>query len=538
MRTLAVCLLAGLLSLGTEAQAAPETDRFALLVGSNVGDPHEPTLQHAEDDAARLARTLLLMGDFLPDQVALMTAATASELRDALIRINARLRDHRDAILVVFYSGHADAEALHLSGTHLPLAELKGLLVGSHASSRLLIVDACRSGSLIQIKGAHPAPTFAVELLTDPAPEGFAVLTSSAATEDSQESMALGSSFFTYYLNSGLMGAADQDRDGVVTLSELYAFASSETRAATATSPAGRQTPTFQFVLGGRHDLVITRPGRRDRRVGTLRFDQPGRYVVQRWVAGGVSPPVAEVAAHERGAELALPPGRYRVTLRGDGELSERDCTVSGAQITNIEASQFSRIDVGRIVRKGGSKRSALGFALLGGWRSSEISSSSLMLGSGATLVASLREDRRWSSFEARLGLERETAVGSQGTRFDNRGLSTSLAWLIPFDWRSVTLSAGAQAGALFLRQAISLPSDQAMQVAVPATAALLPQVRSTGVSGGPLLQTDFPLGRNAYARIEADLTWCAFSSSATSPDGSRQHGAHLALMAGAAASF
>src|SRR4029077_10409603 len=136
------------------------------------------------------------------------------------------------------------------------MAELKALLVGSPAASRLLIVDACRSGSLIQLKGATPAPSFVVPAFTEPVPEGFAVLTSSAAFEDSQESAALGSSYFTYYVNSGLIGAADQDRDGAVTLSELYAFASSETRAATASSVAGTQNPTFQFALGGRHDLV------------------------------------------------------------------------------------------------------------------------------------------------------------------------------------------------------------------------------------------------------------------------------------------
>jgi hypothetical protein len=55
-------------------------------------------------------------------------------------------------------------------------------------------------------------------------------------------------------LNSGLIGGADQDRDGAVTLSELYGFASSETRAATARTLAGPQNPTFQFQLGGRRD--------------------------------------------------------------------------------------------------------------------------------------------------------------------------------------------------------------------------------------------------------------------------------------------
>lgn len=84
--------------------------------------------------------------------------------------------------------------------------------------------------------------------------------------------MALGGSFFTHYRNSGLLGAGDLNRDGAVTLSELCVFASSETRTATVSSPAGPQTPAFQFMLGGRQDLVLTRPARRDARMGILEF--------------------------------------------------------------------------------------------------------------------------------------------------------------------------------------------------------------------------------------------------------------------------
>ncbi len=116
----------------------------------------------------------------------------------------------------------------------------------------MLVVDACRSGSLIELKGAQPTQPFSVAALEEPAPEGFAVLTSSTATENAQESASLGGSFFTYYLNSGLLGAADQNRDGAVTLSELYAFASSETRAATVSSPrASKRRPFSSCWVAG-----------------------------------------------------------------------------------------------------------------------------------------------------------------------------------------------------------------------------------------------------------------------------------------------
>jgi hypothetical protein len=529
-------LAALLVALGAPAaQAEPDPARFALLVGANLGDPSEPVLRHAENDATRMAHTLRLLGGFPADQVVLMTGPTAGELRDALIRMNARVREHANAVLVVFFSGHADADAVHLAGTRLPTAELKALLVGSPAASRLLIVDACRSGSLIQLKGARPAPAFAVPAFMAPAPEGFAVLTSSAASEDSQESVALGSSYFTYYVNSGLMGAADQDHDGAVTLSELYAFASAETRAATVSSVAGPQNPTFQFALGGRHDLVLTRPGRRDVRLGALRFAQPGRYLVQRREPAGLSPPLAEVAARDPGAELALPPGRYRVTLRGERDVSERDCVVTGGETTDIELAQMVRIDVGRVVRKGGPRRSATGFAVLGGWHGAELGDASLALGAGPSLLASVRHDRRWFSLEGRLGLDRGVLTDARGIELDNRGLTPSALLLLPFDWHTVTLALGLEAGVVFMHQSLSLEARHARVQAAPADPALLKPHWSTGLAVGAVGQIDLPLGRHGYLRVETGLVRRSFAGR---KEDQPYRGTHLRLLAGVGASF
>jgi len=517
------------------AHAEPDAGRFALLVGSNVGDRGEPVLHHADDDATRLAQTLRLLGDFPADQIVLMTGATAPEMRDALIRLNARVREHSNGVLVVFYSGHADANALHLAGTRLPRPDLKVLLVGSPAVSRLLIVDACRSGSLIELKGAHPAPAFAVPVFTEPVPEGFAVLTSSAASEDSQESAALASSYFTYYVNSGLLGAADQDRDGAVTLSELYAFASSETRAATASSAAGPQNPTFQFALGGRHDLVLTRLGRRDVRLGTLRFAQAGRYLVQRREIAGLSPPVAEVAAREVGAELALPPGGYRVTLRGERDISEHDYVVTGGETTQVELAQLLRIDVGRTVRKGGLRRSATGFTVAVGWHTAELGGGTLALGSGPTFLASLRHDRRWFSAEARLGLDRGAFTDVRGVDFDNRGITPSGLALLPFDWSAVTLAVGLEGGLVFMHQSLELNAQHSQILAVPASASLLKSHWATGIEYGPVAQIDSPMGPNSYLHLEAALMWRSFSGGV--PEEAHR-GAHLRFVGGLGAAF
>ena len=80
-----------------------------------------------------------------------MRGGGASDFRDALFVLDARIRrEAGETLLFVYYSGHADAGDLHLGATSLPLHELRALLEGSAAGSRVLVLDACRSGALTQ----------------------------------------------------------------------------------------------------------------------------------------------------------------------------------------------------------------------------------------------------------------------------------------------------------------------------------------------------------------------------------------------------
>jgi hypothetical protein len=79
---------------------------------------------------------------------------TPDSVQGALTALNDRICTRGEpAVLVVFYSGHADALALHLGGGALALERLEQLVRGSAATLRLLIVDACRSGALTRSKG-------------------------------------------------------------------------------------------------------------------------------------------------------------------------------------------------------------------------------------------------------------------------------------------------------------------------------------------------------------------------------------------------
>jgi hypothetical protein len=74
----------------------------------------------------------------------------------------------------------------------------------------------------------------------------------------SQESEHIKGSFFTHALISGLRGAADQNRDGRITLSEAYQFSFNQTLNQTQKTAWGPQHPNYKIQLSGTGDVVLT----------------------------------------------------------------------------------------------------------------------------------------------------------------------------------------------------------------------------------------------------------------------------------------
>lgn len=254
--------------------------------------------------------------------------------------------------MFVFYSGHGDAESLHLGPTRLPTAELYQLVRGSAAQFRLLVLDACESGAVTRRKGGRVAEPFPIpdeELLPG---EGLALLTASAAHEDSQESDDLEASFFTQAFVSGLLGAADADRDGAVVLEEAYRYAYEATLRATSRSALGLQHPTFSYDLRGKGQLVLTRPALRDEQRGLLELPVGATYLVMRDGAEGSV--VAEVGEGDRVRTLSLAKGSYFLRGRADDHLLEGKIEVQPATTTHARPGELTKIAYARLVRKGG----------------------------------------------------------------------------------------------------------------------------------------------------------------------------------------
>ncbi len=254
---LAVALAAG------AGAAQAESRRIALVVGNNAGTGEQPPLRYAEADAGKMARVLVELGDVAPDDLLLLQGRGVADLERALadaaerIALFKRSPDTR-AVLLFYFSGHSDGEAIELGKEPMPYGRLKALLASTGAELRVVIVDACRSGQALQEKGGRPTAPFTIKLTDTLAASGDAFITSSAADESALESAEVMGSLFTHNFISGLRGAADTSGDRLVTLAEAYRYAYDRTVTATALMPVGGQHPSYDYRLSGQGELVLS----------------------------------------------------------------------------------------------------------------------------------------------------------------------------------------------------------------------------------------------------------------------------------------
>ncbi len=344
--TTLLCLIAA------EGRAMAEV-RHAIVIGNNRGESGENPLRYAEDDAEKIAAVLLDVGGVAAENLVLLRGVEAA--RRALVTVNERIRggEPENTSLIVYYSGHADETALHLGDSLLSVEELRGLVQGSAAAFRLLLVDACRSGGFTQVKGGTIIPPTTLQFHDDLVGEGMVFLSATAANEDAQESEEIRGSFFTHYLVTGLLGAADDDRDGAVDLNEAYRFAYDNTLRATSRTLSGTQHPTFRQELKGKGDVVVTRwsaPAER----AFLRFPPEQTWFVIRDTEGGTI--VAEVGAQDRHRIIGVRPGTYFVRGRGRDALLEGTIQAAPSATLDVGKASLERTEYARLVRKGGSQ--------------------------------------------------------------------------------------------------------------------------------------------------------------------------------------
>jgi hypothetical protein len=310
----ALWLAAPALAMG---QTDAPTRAYAIVIGSNRGGAGQTTLGFAQRDAARMVELLGELGRTPREHIEQLRDPDVAQVKDAIAQLRARLFEHaargEPTQVVFYYSGHARSQALTLGTEELPLRDLREALRSLPTTLTIVVLDACQSGAFSGVKGASPAEDFSISSVQNLQSTGIAVMASSTASELSQESPELASSYFTHHLLVALRGAGDLDRDGRVSLDEAYGYAYERTLSDTARTQIGMQHATLETELTGRGDVPLSYPVDADAQLA-LPEALEGRVLVQRARQGAV---VAELVK-ARGAPLllALPSGGYEVLVR------------------------------------------------------------------------------------------------------------------------------------------------------------------------------------------------------------------------------
>jgi caspase domain-containing protein len=264
------------------AETPPEAKRDAYAVIIGIGryeNPKIPALKYAVADAEAMYAVLTGPAGFSKDKVMLLTDRTERKptlrnIKYALGNFLARAAQ-RDDMVIIYFAGHgapeidqrgveqdglakyllsSDADPDDLFSTALPMDDLQTIFGRIEAERVVVFIDTCFSGAaggrtfMSQRTRAVNVDDLFLDRLTRS--KGRAIISASRPNELSIELAELGHGVFTYYLAEGLKGAGDLNRDGIVTLQELYEYLESEV-VRKARNVGGNQHPVLKGELQG-----------------------------------------------------------------------------------------------------------------------------------------------------------------------------------------------------------------------------------------------------------------------------------------------
>lgn len=123
-----------------------------------------------------------------------------------------------DDRVVFFYSGHGYAGGFCAYDGELPYKEIRKAMAKSKCKNKMIFADACFSGKI------RTGGTSSQSEVADAQKANVMLFLSSRNNEISIERKSMKNGFFTTYLQKGLRGGADVNKDRVITARELFDY--------------------------------------------------------------------------------------------------------------------------------------------------------------------------------------------------------------------------------------------------------------------------------------------------------------------------
>lgn len=241
---------------------------LALFVGVNeYADPHIPNLTVCVNDATSVCQIFSRQ----PGKSTLLSDAgfNMPPIRNNIIQelINFSRAAQEDDLLLFYFSGHGmvengqsyllprDVSFPILKYTAVSMGDVREIINDSSARAKVVILDACHSGAAIGKAMLTMTSEFLQNVFEEA--EGMAILASCKQGEVSWEWHEANTSVFTHYLLEALLGHADSDQKGFITVSDVSKYVTNGVKEWSVANNRS-QTPTLQAEIVG--DIVLVKP--------------------------------------------------------------------------------------------------------------------------------------------------------------------------------------------------------------------------------------------------------------------------------------
>jgi hypothetical protein len=297
-------------------------------------------LQFAEEDARKFALAMKTVGMVPNLKISTVINPSVQEFRQTLSLLakddfSATTKAQGKSKLVFFFSGHSDENGLHFNDGMIPKDELHTILSRAKHETKIAILDSCFSGALVA-KGVKKSESFDVPMLDVDEPSGSIYLTSSSSSQFAYESDALRGSVFSHHLLAGIYGDGDLNKDGIVTIDELYQYVYKNTKWHALTLPHKKtQDPEISSKLRGQGAVVLSYPVELD---SIISVDEDISGVMSIAAETGYQIfSIQKVKGQVK--QVKMPPGKYKYSIV-DGGRAAQGTFVLASQKTTLLASK------------------------------------------------------------------------------------------------------------------------------------------------------------------------------------------------------